>query len=488
MLHCSIILFVQRFMKTSEMHMEKKMQKRRIQMEIGVARGGQVTPDIFQVEDAKAIRRIHLSSANLTHIPEDVFGFPNLTELYLDFNAITEIPAEIGRLTNLRKLSLMHNHLTDVPAEIGCLTNLLYISLGNNEIVDLPDQIGNLHALEVLHLSDNQLVNLPSTMGELVGLKGLNVKNNQLVSLPKFQSGLELRLIDASNNQIGVLGDDIGQLTKLEELGMADNQLVNLPSTMGELVSLRELDVTRNQLVELPVEMSGSGLEALFASRNQLTNLPAITTMRELIVSHNCLASLDFVHNMVSLSSLIAHHNQITQLPSGIGQLLTRLYSLDVANNQISDLPNGLSNLNRLGFLAVHGNPLDANTIPELGNPEGVTVTREVYNGYLIVSHANGDTTVHSDRNKVAILTIRPRDENSPLDKYRDPNVDNVTQAKLWIEERLLDKQPDDFYDAKNGSLHTVDQMGRMDQSHVQKILDENKLYHSKITIGFLSK
>ena len=108
-----------------------------------------------------------------------------VVELLLgDFGLTGAVPAEVGRLSALRKLYLSSNQLTSVPAEIGQLTSLEWLHLDGNQLTSVPAQIGQLTSLQALNLSCNQLTSLPAEIGQLTSLDTLDLGGNQLTSVP----------------------------------------------------------------------------------------------------------------------------------------------------------------------------------------------------------------------------------------------------------------------------------------------------------------
>ena len=83
----------------------------------------------------------------------------DIKKLDLSSNQLTQLPSEIGHLTRLTYLTLSSNRLTQLPSEIGQLTQLTKLYSGNNQLTQLPTEIGNLTQLTTLALHNNPIEN-----------------------------------------------------------------------------------------------------------------------------------------------------------------------------------------------------------------------------------------------------------------------------------------------------------------------------------------
>lgn len=103
-------------------------------------------------------------TANLIILPDIIFSFISLQELYLTVNGSYSIPDTIGNLKNLRTLCLDSVQMEELPISLGdlsCLNALQLVSC--NSITALPKSCGNLIALEELSVkSCFSLQTLPS--------------------------------------------------------------------------------------------------------------------------------------------------------------------------------------------------------------------------------------------------------------------------------------------------------------------------------------
>ena len=86
---------------------------------------------------------LDLSSKGLVTIPEQVFRFHELRELYLQGNKIRFIPTDIfARLQHLTHLDLRNNEVERIPPEIGSHKVIKTLLLQNNRITALPVEMG----------------------------------------------------------------------------------------------------------------------------------------------------------------------------------------------------------------------------------------------------------------------------------------------------------------------------------------------------------
>lgn len=101
---------------------------------------------------------LDLANHLLTFIPQEVFDFTKLQQLYLENNKISELPMDFfHRLPSLVWLDLRRNQLRNLPVTVGdhkCLKQLL---LEGNCITHLPVELGNVETLTGLSLHGNPI-------------------------------------------------------------------------------------------------------------------------------------------------------------------------------------------------------------------------------------------------------------------------------------------------------------------------------------------
>jgi hypothetical protein len=176
---------------------------------------------------------LDLHYTNLYEVPSYVFEKKLLKKLYLSSNQLTKVSVSLGNLSLLQYLDLSYNELTEVPVSLGGLTTLQGLYLSNNKLTKLPESIGGLVALQLLFLSHNQLTKLPESIGDLMTLQYLYIENNQLTKLP----------------------ESIGGLAALQILWLSGNKLTKFPESIGGLMTLQYLDLSRNNLTSIPVSL-----------------------------------------------------------------------------------------------------------------------------------------------------------------------------------------------------------------------------------------
>uniref|UniRef100_A0A3P8U6Q7 Leucine-rich repeat-containing protein 40 n=1 Tax=Amphiprion percula TaxID=161767 RepID=A0A3P8U6Q7_AMPPE len=263
------------------------------------------------------LKKLLLSSNQLTHLSEDIRLLPGLITLDLHDNHLSSLPGTLGELQELQQLRLSHNQLLSLPVEICTLKNLCSLTLQHNLLESLPEELGQLEKLTELDLSSNHLKGLPSTVGCLTSLQKVILCHNKLTSLPDSLAQLtNVTLLDCSNNQLTDVSASLSKMLKLEQLYLRHNRLCHFPQLPAP--ALKELYVGNNQIEKLETE--------------QLASLTA-------------------------LSLLELRDNKIKILPEQI-TLLSTLTRLDLTNNDITILPASLSLLPNLKVLLLEGNPL----------------------------------------------------------------------------------------------------------------------------------
>jgi Leucine-rich repeat (LRR) protein len=119
------------------------------------------------LKNPEKVYKLNLHKKKLTKIPNEVFTFTNLQELYLSKNKLTKIPEEIGKLTKLQVLDVSANNIDTVPKEIGKLINIKKMILNQNNISWLPSDIGNLTKMIFLDMWGNNIQELPKEISKL---------------------------------------------------------------------------------------------------------------------------------------------------------------------------------------------------------------------------------------------------------------------------------------------------------------------------------
>lgn len=144
---------------------------------------------------------LHLSQNMLEIIPDGIRKLTKLTILKLDQNRLHTMNSAIGACVNMQELILTENFLMRLPNSIGNMTKLNNLNVDRNALLDLPPEIGNCVSLGVLSLRDNKLTKIPSELGNCNILHVLDVSGNRLNHLPYSLVNLQLKAVWLSENQ-----------------------------------------------------------------------------------------------------------------------------------------------------------------------------------------------------------------------------------------------------------------------------------------------
>lgn len=179
---------------------------------------------------------INFSKRGLTTISEDVFLFPNLEILRLDYNEFQDLPAEIGKLTKLKELYLNNNHFSQIPQIIFNLNRLERLDISTNKISEIPPEIQNLRNLKVLKVVNNQVSNFPMEMGNLTSLETLDASFNKISELPDSFSNLDsMDTIFLEQNNFTTVPQALTGMDKLTGVTLNENSI-----DPGAIDSLRQ--------------------------------------------------------------------------------------------------------------------------------------------------------------------------------------------------------------------------------------------------------
>ncbi|SEI41988.1 Leucine Rich Repeat [Dyadobacter sp. SG02] len=269
-------------------------------------------------KDTLRVKSLSLGQSLLTAIPDVVYRFPNLEELFLVDNDIETAYLDMARLPKLRHLDLTRNMLTYNNLRITKNKSLKLINLQKNLITDIPRGARNCKKLETLWLGNNQMTGLTNaSFRKLKSVKDINFYKAQLTMLPK----------------------GIGKMRGLEVLDVYYNKIETLPKSITKLKRLTHLAVSHNQLTALPKRIDRlKSVHTLYAHHNHLSKLPErITRMKEL--------------RIVDLG-----YNWLTTFPAEL-VAFTNLQELDLSSNNFPDFPVQLLQIRKLDKLHLRGNP-----------------------------------------------------------------------------------------------------------------------------------
>jgi leucine-rich repeat protein SHOC2 len=215
----------------------------------------------------KSLKQLDLSGNILKSLPQNIGNLTLLEDLNLGMvnlgfrmNLLTSLPASFSNLTNLKRLDLSSNQLSVLPFGMSNLTNLEYLELKQNQLPDFPTSLTKCKLLRYLNLNGNNLISLPETIGDLTSLEELRLDNNffnrfdkKIKLIPESIGRLaNLRVLTLRDNVIELLPSSIGNLKNLELLDLRDNLLSSLPESICSLTKLTYLDLKTNELASLP--------------------------------------------------------------------------------------------------------------------------------------------------------------------------------------------------------------------------------------------
>jgi Leucine-rich repeat (LRR) protein len=121
-----------------------------------------------------SVYRLDLSKKKYTELPDEIFQFNNLRELYLSKNKLDSLPANFF-FKDLRILDLSKNKFETFPTAICNNQSLRNLFMGKNKMKEIPECIGNLHDLIILDIWFNPIDDLPLSMTKLRNLRSLDL-------------------------------------------------------------------------------------------------------------------------------------------------------------------------------------------------------------------------------------------------------------------------------------------------------------------------
>nr|WP_295930448.1 leucine-rich repeat domain-containing protein [uncultured Dyadobacter sp.] len=274
--------------------------------------------EAIATRDTLKVKTLALAQSLLTSIPEVIYRFPNLEELFLGDNDIEAVDLNMARLPKLRQIDLSRNILQDNSIRISKNKSLRLLNLQMNLITDIPRAARNCKKLEMLWLGNNRMTGLNNaSFRKLKPVRDLNFYKCELTVLPKR----------------------VSRMRRLQVLDLYYNQLETLPKSITKLKRLTHLAVSHNQLTALPRRIDKlKHVHTFYAHHNHLSKLPErITRMTEL--------------RIVDLG-----YNWLTNFPSELVAFIN-LQELDLSGNNFPDFPMQLLQIRKLDKLHLRGNP-----------------------------------------------------------------------------------------------------------------------------------
>lgn len=178
--------------------------------------------------------------------------------------------------------------------------------------------------------------------GKLAGATRLTLSEG-LSDFPReiFDLADTLEGLDLSGNALSALPDDLYRLDKLRVLFCSNNPFTELPSALGHCGGLTMIGFKANRIRTVPAESLPPKLRWLILTDNQVEALP------------------DSIGQCSDLQKLMLAGNRLSGLPASMVNL-RQLELLRLSANAFEHLPAWLLTLPCLSWLAIAGNPMNA--------------------------------------------------------------------------------------------------------------------------------
>lgn len=276
-----------------------------------------------------SLRKLYLSSNNITRLENQAFGdLSLLEELKIDHNqiAMTRRRAFYG-LDNLHILDLSYNKIEVLQNEqFANLRHLRVLKLNNNNIRSLFHDIFQNTFIEHLDLSCNEIVILPSLALSEIGftLRSLHIGGNLIASLDDVMfMGISYILdIDLSHNRFKKLPENIFQSSRqLQSVDLSDNNLVvDLDAVFRRTPNLMSLKITNIKSRNVP-QLRLHSLRRVNLCSNRLENLSSV-----------------IMTSLYDLTDLDLCDNKLVSVPSELWFYLPKLKLINLSRNPIISL------------------------------------------------------------------------------------------------------------------------------------------------------
>lgn len=161
-------------------------------------------------------------------IPQELFCFNYLEELFLEGSGVLIPPAHFEGFENLRRLTLKGFDLTEMIKRLwevpelenlkiidGKMERLLlplapyrhlkFITIKNTGLIELPLEISHLVNIQEMTVVENQIETLPASILDLKDLRRLNLDHNKIKTLPNwFKKHQSLNALSIDGNSFTV--------------------------------------------------------------------------------------------------------------------------------------------------------------------------------------------------------------------------------------------------------------------------------------------
>lgn len=182
--------------------------------------------------------------------------------------------------------------------------------------------------------------------GDLAGARSLKL-NEGLTEFPDEIFGLAdtLEMLDLSGNHLTTLPADLGRLHRLRIFFGSGNQFRILPPPLGACPNLSQIGCRKAGLSAIPAEALPPALRWLTVTDNTIADLP------------------DAIGAHPRLQKLLLSGNRLSRLPHSL-EAASNLELLRISANRFAVWPGWITDLPRLAWLALAGNPYDAPRLP----------------------------------------------------------------------------------------------------------------------------
>ncbi|NRB39490.1 MAG: leucine-rich repeat domain-containing protein [Pseudomonadales bacterium] len=312
-----------------------------------------IPPSLTQLTGLKEVT-VHLGQHQSFNLPL----LASIERLTITAASNLTLPAIVSGFSSLTELTLRADNidLSSLPLNV----NDLLIDSNNTDFSALTN-MNNLNSLTII--DSERVDNLPiSSLGNLTVFTWYTRSIEAFEQYTFYLSQLgNLTPYSLSFNNKGLtqIPSYMGDLVGLEHLFLTNNQITEIPASLLNS-NLKTLNLSHNNITALPDVMTSS-LQYLTLSNNQLTALPSTMgtwlSLRSLFLSNNALTELPDIGTWPALENLDFSNNSLTELPNNIGSWQA-LQSLDISHNKIDSLPESMADLSSLNMLNLSFNRL----------------------------------------------------------------------------------------------------------------------------------
>lgn len=176
------------------------------------------------LEERESVTALKITIKEAT-LPDELFHFPQLRELYLEAPALKDLPDDISGWSALALLQLRAPAFKGSLAPLFHLPKLTNLKTAETPLHPLRLAIGGSKApLRFLTLKDAGLKSLPEEFGELTAIEELHLPGNLLQVLPDtFKQLTRLKWINLDSNELKIFPEVLAKLPQLKHLSLDGN-------------------------------------------------------------------------------------------------------------------------------------------------------------------------------------------------------------------------------------------------------------------------